>query len=141
MLRKSSRSTREAIVTPVSALIMASAGSVLSAPYEARAIKSIELQASQDIFLFSFLSRAARWQLSRAGGDSADQKSCGGEVGHGNESSEFATQVSLRGVVPQVEASNDRGRLVESSKGVAEATVIENTNEVIHERYVGREPA
>ena len=88
MLRKSSRSTREAIVTPVSALIMASAGSVLSAPYEARAIKSIELQASQDIFLF--FHAPARWQLSRARGDSADQKSSGGEVGHGNESPEFA---------------------------------------------------
>ena len=82
MLRKSSRSTREAIVTPVSALIMASAGSVLSAPYEARAIKSIELQASQDIFLF--FHAPARWQLSRARGDSADQKSSGGEVGRRN---------------------------------------------------------
>ena len=112
MLRRSACRTPEAIVTQAIALIVALAGSDLKRSLTKQAqSKSIYLPGSHDIFFFH---TGARWQLSRARGDSADQKSRGGEVGHGNESPEFATQVSFRGVVPQLEASNDPGRLVGS---------------------------
>ena len=63
MLRWSPRRTLEAIVTQAFALIVALGKTDL---------KSIELPGSQ---------ARARWQLSRARGGSADQKSGGGEVG------------------------------------------------------------
>jgi hypothetical protein len=74
--------------------------------------RTIEALPTQGIALTVALGRSDLRVTKQV--DSADQKNRRGEVGHGNESPEFATQVSLRGVVPQVEASNDRGRLVES---------------------------
>jgi hypothetical protein len=91
MLRRSPRRTLEAIVTQAVALIVALAGSDLKRSVTKQAqSKSIELPGSRhDISL-------SRWQLSRARGGSADQKSCGSEVGQRNESREFTTQVRGR---------------------------------------------
>jgi len=73
MLRWSPRRTLEAIVTQAFALIVALGKTDLkrSATKQAQS-KTIELPGSQ---------ARARWQLSRARGGSADQKSGGGEVG------------------------------------------------------------
>jgi hypothetical protein len=104
MFRRSWRRTIEALPTQGIALTVALGRSDLRVTKQAQSKASNCWPART-----SFFHAPARWQLSRARGDSADQKSRGGEVGHRNESPEFATQVSLRGVVPQVEASNDRG--------------------------------
>jgi hypothetical protein len=77
MLRRSPRHTFEAIASQAVALSVTLAGSDLR-----RCVTK----------------RAQSKALSRARGGSADQKSCGGEVGHRNESPEFTTQVSLVGV-------------------------------------------
>ena|SRR6516225_4221759 len=106
MLHGSPRRTLPVIVTQAIALIVAS-GSDLRRPAAKQAqSKSIELLANHD------LSHAARWQLSRARGR-ADQKAAAARQATATNA-RSRDPSEPRGVVLQIEASNDPGRLVES---------------------------